>query len=51
MQPYNLKNLDFEAWSSAVRQQMLESLSKRRLGAQQDSPAPSDRETSDRDAK
>ncbi|MGD1939709.1 MAG: hypothetical protein ACFB0G_00205 [Leptolyngbyaceae cyanobacterium] len=51
MQQYNLKNLDFDAWSSAVRQQMLESLLKRRMIAQQDSPAPSDRDTPDRDAK
>ncbi|MEM1290246.1 MAG: hypothetical protein AAGH67_02040 [Cyanobacteria bacterium P01_H01_bin.162] len=51
MQRYNLKNLDFDTWSSAVRQQMLESLSKRRMSAHQDSSAPSDRETSDRDAK
>ena len=51
MQQYNLKNLDFDAWSSAVRQQMLESLSKRRLNAQPDSPTPSDRDSSDRDTK
>ncbi|MEL6398997.1 MAG: hypothetical protein AAFR26_07935 [Cyanobacteria bacterium J06626_4] len=51
MQQYNLKNLDFDTWSSAVRQQMLESLSKRRMSAQQDSAAPRDRDTAENDAK